>query len=97
MCTNRQKKLPEDISKKIDKLFVHDDDRKEANNLLTDIFNRNWNVGSDQLTRSLLVLSEGKISLLKMELNFDDPRDVIMKAEEHEGNPQHYFINPFKE
>lgn len=89
------KKLPEDISKKIDEYFVSANDKREAIKLLNDVFNKNWNVGSDQLTRSLLVLSEGKIDLLKIELNFDDPRDVIMKAEKHEGDPKHYFIRPF--
>ena len=91
-------KLPEDIILKIDELFPADEDNSNAKKLIGQIYTSTLNVGQDQLTRSILYISNGNISEIKriIDSNFyGDPRDVIMDAEHRAGNPGHYFLNAF--
>jgi len=58
------------------------------------------NVGPEQLSRSILILSDGDIEEVKeiIAKNFyGDPRDVIMMAEAELDNPGHYGNIPFEE
>jgi hypothetical protein len=58
------------------------------------------NIGYAQLIRSILILSEGRLSAIRKIIDSDyygDPWDVIMKAEQKLGNPGHYFIPAFEE
>lgn len=56
-------------------------------------------MGADQLARSILVLSDGKISeVISIAEDFmGDPRDVINAAERKIGNPGHFFNLTFDE
>ena len=59
------------------------------------IFQTKWNIGADQIARSLLYLADHKYSQLISLLNFTDPRDLVTDAERKAGNPGHYFNIPF--
>jgi hypothetical protein len=90
--------IPDDIKEKISQLFNSPADRQEAEQLLQSLWTTSLNVGSGQLARSILVLSEGQISAIReiIESGFHgDPRDIIMDAEKKAGNPGHYFSTPF--
>lgn len=90
--------LPTDIKNRIDKLFSVASDRQEVERLLLSLWTISLNVGEEQLARSILVLSDGKISEVKniFKTNFfGDPRDVIMSAEAKADNPGHYFVDAF--
>lgn len=67
----------------------------EVYQILNPIMQVDWNVGTEQLIRSLLFLSEGDIARLKALTNFKDPRDIIMQAEEKRGYPGDYGNTPF--
>ena len=91
-------KLPADIENKIEHLFTSTEEKAEVKKLLITLWQKSLNVGPDQLARSILFLSEGKLDKLKAVFEKDfygDPRDVIMMAEEKAGSPKHYFIPPF--
>jgi hypothetical protein len=91
--------LPPDIENKINKLFSNETDRIQAKELMGSLWTETLNVGSAQLARSILVLSNGNLDKI-IEIKKDyygDPRDVIMMAEGRLGNPGHYFNEPFKE
>lgn len=87
--------LPTDIERKVCELFPADSDRNEVMQLIAGIYDGDWGVGKDQLTRALLVLSEGKPDKLKERTKNMEPRDLIMEAEFKLGNPGHYFLTPF--
>jgi hypothetical protein len=92
--------MPKDILLKIDEMFPAMDDNLAAINLLEEIRQATANVGFAQLIRSILILSEGSLSVIRKIIQSDfygDPRDVIMKAERKLGNPGHYFIPAFEE
>ena len=92
--------IPKDIISKIDELFPALGDNEAAKNLVEEIRLATANVGFAQLIRSVLILSEGNLSLIRKIIQSDfygDPRDVIMKAERKLGNPGHYFIPAFEE
>lgn len=94
------KQLPEDIDIKIDQLFARSADRQEVRKLLSGLFSASLNVGPAQLSRSILMLSDGKLAEVKNIIEqkfFGDPRDIIMMAEKKAGNPGHYFIPSFSE
>lgn len=90
--------LPPDIKNRLEKLFPDISNRHEVEQLLLSLWTTSLNVGEAQLARSILVLSEGKISEVRNIFNshfMGDPRDVIMSAEAKAGNPGHYFVAPF--
>jgi hypothetical protein len=92
--------LPKDILLKIDELFPEMGDNMAAKHLIEDIRYTAANVGYPQLIRSILTLSEGRLSAIRKIIDSDfygDPRDVIMRAEQKLGNPGHYFIPAFEE
>ena len=70
-------------------------DQQQVFFLMEELSNKSWNVGTDQLLRSLLFLSKGDIGKLNDLLPIEDPRDIILLAEQEAGNPGHYFINSF--
>jgi hypothetical protein len=88
-------RIPEDIIKKIDELFQDMVDRRVAYQVIGELYNQNLGVGSDQLVRSLLVLTDGNLITLQTTIPTMEPRDIIMAAEAKVGNPKHYFIPTF--
>ena len=87
--------LPADIVEKIRLDFPDLEQRNFVEQELIKLFKRRLNVGSDQLSRSILFLAKGDIVKFKELLDFDDPRDVLMEAEKQNGNPGHFFKEPF--
>lgn len=89
-------KLAYDIIKKIKADFAEEYVAEVIAILEKKIFNSI--VGSDQLARSLVYLSKGDINTLKNEVkSMDDPRDMILYAEEQAGHPEHFFGVTFDE
>lgn len=91
--------LPSDIKNRLDNLFPIAPDRQEVERLLLSLWTRSLNVGEEQLARSILVLSDGRISEVRKIFDtgfMGDPRDVIMSAEA-KADPGHYFNAPFFE
>jgi hypothetical protein len=92
--------LPADIKKRINFLFTSAEDQQEVEKLLLSLWTIPLNVGEEQLARSILVLSDGKLASIRnlFSSNFSgDPRDVIMNAEAKMNNPGHYFVDPFSD
>lgn len=87
--------VAKDIEFYINKIFAAPESRREVYKILEPIVAGNWNVGTDQLIRSLLFLSNGSIEVLSRLVHFDDPRDVIMTAENKNGNTGDHFTSPF--
>jgi hypothetical protein len=90
--------LPEDITRKIRELFG-EDSRDEVVQLLCSLWSAGpLTVGPDQLARSILVLSDGNIEQVRaiFESQFwQDPRDVVVAADEKLGRPGHYLTESF--
>lgn len=76
-------------------MFTCDADKKTVLTIISELYDGNWGVGRNQLTRSLLVLTNGNLIDLRKTLSTMEPRDIIMSAEAKCGNPRHYFIPPF--
>ncbi len=76
-------------------MFTSDADKKAVLTIVLELFDENWGVGCDQLTRSLLILTDGNLVDLRKTISTMEPRDIIMSAEAKCGNPRHYFIPPF--
>ena len=96
----RNEIFPKDIENKINQFFLNSEENQEVKQLIYGLWSTVLNVGADQLARSILTLSEGRIDELRniFQRNFyDDPRDVIMLAESKVKNPKHYFIPTFDE
>lgn len=87
--------IPEDILLKVDKLFSNPTEKAKALAVIQSVFEQSWGVGHAQFARSLLVLSEGNLAVLEEEIKVPEPRDIIVRAEEKSGNPDHYFTIPF--
>lgn len=90
--------MPTDIKQQILKMFPDLEDQKAIQKILLPLFHASFNVGSEQLVRSILVLSEGdvrKAEEIVAENFFGDPRDVVQMAENKAGHPGHYFNCPF--
>ncbi|MFN5417829.1 MAG: hypothetical protein ACK5B9_12295 [Flavobacteriia bacterium] len=87
--------IPNDIEKKIYQLFSNEKERKEVENKIKSLYSKNWGVGFDQLTRSIIFLSDGKLEEFKNIIKEMEPRDLILDAERKAGNPKHYFCIPF--
>lgn len=80
--------IPEDILKKIDELFKSDVDKETVFQTILKLYETSWGVGTSQLARSLLVLSDGNVvELQKITNNSMEPRDIILAAETKTGNP----------
>jgi hypothetical protein len=90
-----QDNIPPDIFRKIEELFTDAEDQEAVLTIVRELFDRHWGVGREQLARSLLVLSEGKLTALQEAMNGMEPRDIIRSAEAKAGNPGHYFIPTF--
>lgn len=89
--------LPADIEIIISKLFTTDSETSEVRNLITTLWTIPLNVGPEQLARSILVLSDGRISEVRnyFSSNFlGDPRDVVINAEQKIGGPGHFLTKP---
>jgi MFS family permease len=100
LATNRvkNKTVPADILARIAIDFKDQKIREEVLAVIESLWTQPLNVGPAQLARSILVLSEGNVELLRKIFNekfYGDPRDVIMQAEQFAGNPGHYFIPEF--
>ena len=68
--------------------------------IVNDIKVKGSSVGTDQLIRALLFLSNGSLNdLINIWLPIKelDPRNIIKNAELKAGNPGHYFNIPFPE
>lgn len=89
-------KLPEDIIARINMDYTNQVIKKSVTEFIEKIYSQRWNVGNDQLCRSILFLMDGKSSKMADFENIDDPRDIIMEAERKAGNPNHYFLKPFQ-
>jgi Glu-tRNA(Gln) amidotransferase subunit E-like FAD-binding protein len=91
------KKLPIDIELKINELFAQDVEKETVKEMMLNLWTESFNVGTEQLVRSILILSNGSLEEIKKIIrNFNgDPRDVIMAAENKVGNPGHFFLDPF--
>ncbi|MFN0257778.1 hypothetical protein [Pedobacter ureilyticus] len=92
--------LPEDVKNKVTQLFNDATKRERVKELLLTLWTVPLNVGPDQLARSILILSEGKLEEIEaiFASNFyGDPRDVIVNAEIKNGKPGHYFNQSFSD
>ncbi len=87
----KNSKIPIDILKKIDSLFIDDTENNEVVKIIESVFNENWGVGQGQLSRSILIISEGDLYEIKKIMEDLEPKDVIINAEKKVGNPKHYF------
>ena len=56
-----------------------------------------YHITFTQAARSLLHLADGDLERLKALANYDDPRDIVMEAEEAAGNQGHWFSISFNE
>jgi len=94
-----KKQVPPDIIQRIREQFPNEEERREAENIISGLWHTPLNVGPAQLARSMLVLVDGDLNELRIvsETFYGDPRDVIMSAEKKAGNPGHYFVPAFNE
>lgn len=83
-------RMAKDIERYISNRFPDAYARRKVYKILEPIIQRDWNVGTNQLIRSLLVLSEGDLAQLNVLVNFKDPRDILVQAEEKRGHPGDY-------
>lgn len=82
------------MSLEIDHIVKRDFDGealKQIQRSIDEIYKVNWNVGHDQLIRSLLYLSNGSIDKFNSFFPIIDPRDIIMAAQMKEENKENYF------
>lgn len=85
-----------EIIKRINRDFESTSDKDEVIAFLNSLYAKTLNVGSDQLARAIVYLLQGDIEQIGKFLKMnDDPRDIVMKAEQKAGNPGHYFLEPF--
>ena len=89
--------LPVDVDARIHSDFSEVEQQSEVVDLLSALWARPLNVGPAQLCRSILVLAEGNVNVVRKLCDelMGDPRDVIMAAERKAGDPGHYGIPPF--
>lgn len=88
------KQLPEDITTRISQDFTTED-QDEVRLILTETYTDNHNVGTVlQGLRAVLILSEGDVNKVRdycVPHLSEDPRDLIMDAEEIAGDPKFWF------
>lgn len=63
----------------------------EVRNKIEEIYNTNWNVGQNQLARSLLYLSKGSLEKFNSFFPIIDPRDIVMEADLIQDSKENYF------
>ncbi|GAC1351486.1 MAG: hypothetical protein NVS3B20_02260 [Polyangiales bacterium] len=91
-------RIPSDITLEIQRLF-DGSERARVSELITRLWFMHVTVGADQLARSILVISEGRVEEVEriFASSFDgDPRDVVVEAERRLGWPGHYLCKPFE-
>lgn len=87
----------EDIHNRIRKNFQKEEVEAIENKLKKTI-EIGLNVGENQFVRSVIFLANKNKEELERILNyFDDPRDVLLEAEEKSGNLDHWFAISFEE
>ena len=77
-------KIAKDIVDEIESKLLGDQRTQELLKLCEDIYQRNFNVGHDQLLRSMLMVSKFDAEKFKeiIDSNFlGDPRDVLVSAQ----------------
>ena len=87
--------IPVDIRKRIVQDFENENEQSEVLQFIRHIYSEQWNIGTDQFARSIIVLLDKNISLLKQFEEIDDPRDIVLMAERKIGSPGHYFVDSF--
>lgn len=93
----KDKELEPDIIRRIYK-DIKEEDLKEALTILSKCNHYEGRVGRAQFVRSLLFLSNGDLSYLKKYISeMDDPRNVVLHAEQVAGNIDHWFGITFEE
>lgn len=91
--------IPEDIILRLNHDFDNEDELKEAHQMINHIRQGVLNVGWVQLSRAIILLSDGNINEMKkiIESNYyGDPRDVIMAMMSIPGNSNNHGMTPFK-
>ena len=90
-------RLPVDLQNKIDELFSDDDIRQSISASLDELWDRSINVGTAQLARAIVFLSEGdQDKFLELRGNFmGDPRDLLVAANARLENSKYWFSEPF--
>lgn len=65
--------------------FIEDnfpiDDIEAVKDIIISVYQSKYNVGNEQLVKSLLFLSEGSLEILKSFFPIADPRDIVFKAQ----------------
>lgn len=89
--------LPIDIKDRISRDFPDQREQIKMIEFISEIFRREWNIGSDQFCRAIVILIDGDVELIEHYKSVSDPRDVVRSAERKLGNPGHYFTQPFNE
>jgi len=84
--------LPKDVLKRLKKDFEDIDEMNKIKRELEVIFQRQWNVGSAQLVRSVLYLIQGDVIKVNDYKTILDPRDIISEAE-HKSNGKYNYFN----
>lgn len=56
-----------------------------------------YHITYSQAARSLLFLADGDLNRLRALADYDDPRDIVMEAEEAAGSQGHWFSISFAE
>ena len=88
--------MKEDISKKISFDF-NELDAKEIREIIGQMYVKSYNVGHDQLIRSLLLLSKGSVEKFRSYFPISDPRDIIIEANNNYGCTGNYFNKPLND
>lgn len=93
---NKKSELPRDVVRKINIYFPKEKENQMVKEKLEIIYKKDWNVGSDQLVRSILFLIRNESLLINQYEFISDPRDIIMKAENESKGIYNYFIDKLK-
>lgn len=92
--------LPLDIKDRVNSKWSSAEDRSEVYEMLNEIGRDRFNVGKDQLIRSILIIADNdktKIRKIIDEDYYGDPRDVIMEAMGVDGNTNDHGLSPFED
>ena len=93
-----KQKIPSDIIKRINDKFSNEKERNEVKKIIIEIKNESINVGHDQLIRSILLIADDNVDIIKeimISNYYGDPRDVILKAMSIPGNTNDHGLTPF--
>lgn len=89
--------LPNDVINKIKRDFSNQKDQEKIIKELEKIYDKNWNVGSKQLVRSILFLIDSNTEKIENFLSIPDPRDVLSEANELSNGKYNFFNKEFEE